>query len=377
MGESKFLSSQEQFGGRNSLLVRVDTDSSIYGWGEAGQYGSPEPVAAYISSVLKPRLIGKNPEKIEVIWNKLYNFTRDFGRKGTAIEAISGIDIALWDILGKITNKPVYNLLGGSFRKKIYTYATGLYYRGENYLDLKECLKNIEKEASIFKEKGFTAVKMKIGLLKIEEDMERVRVTRDILGDDIYLMADANHAYNPITAIKMGNYLSEQDVYWFEEPVIPENIEGYKEVRNALDISIAGGECEYTRYGFNKLISNRAIDIAQPDICCAGGLTEVKKIHTLASTYGVQLMPHIWGSGIAVAAGLHLLASLPPYPYIYHPNNLINEPMLEYEQNPNPFRDELLINSLKPNKDGYIKVPEEPGLGVDVDMEVLNNYLVE
>ena len=148
LGENRFLSSQRPFGSRNSLLVKITTDEDIYGWGEAGQYGPPEPVESFIVNVIKPLIIGKDPMEYEVIWEYLYNYTRDFGRKATPIEAISGIDIALWDIIGKAIGKPVYSLLGGAFRNKVVPYATGIYYRGQEYLNLKSSLLDANEKPS-------------------------------------------------------------------------------------------------------------------------------------------------------------------------------------------------------------------------------------
>ena len=153
---------------------------------------------------------------------------------------------------------------------------------------------------------GFEAVKVKIGLMALQDDLARVAAVRETLGPDRLLMTDANHAYRAHTAVLMAKGMEEQDVYWFEEPVVPEDFEGYLQVKAATTITIAGGECEHTRYGFARWLAQRAFDIAQPDPCCAGGISETRKIATMASTFGVHCLPHVWGSGIATAAGLHL-----------------------------------------------------------------------
>lgn len=369
LGDRLFWSSQRPFHSRNSLLVQVLTDEGIDGWGESGQFGPPEPVAAMIEHVLKPILVNKNPLDLNVLWETMYQETRDYGRKSTPIEAISGIDIALWDIVGKSLQLPIWQLLGGAFRTRIVAYATGLYYRGETPTRVDAAA--LREESQLYIEEGFKAIKMKIGLLPLKDDLNRVEIVRDSIGDNTLLMVDANHAYNTHTAMKISEGLKQYNVLWFEEPVLPENIEGYVALRRAGTIPIAGGECEYTRYGFRTLFQQGALDIAQPDTCCAGGISEMRNIIALATTYGVMCLPHNWGSAIALAANLHLLACLPPCPPTAHPVLGANEPMLEYDRNPNPLRDELATERISLHE-GYVNVPQQPGLGVTVNLDFLN-----
>jgi len=374
LGKKRFYSSQCEFPERNSLLVKIETDNGIYGWGESGQYGPGEPGATFIETVLKPRLIGKNPLDINVLWEDMFTGIRDFGRKTTGIEAISGIDIALWDIAGKFYQKPIYELLGGAFRKKLRGYATGCYYRGNDVLDYKKSLQVLKDEASGYIDNGFTALKGKIGLLHIEEDAERVAVIRDAVGNDTLLMVDANHAYNLHTAKKIGKYLEELKVYFFEEPVLPEDIYGYKTLRETLSLTIAAGENEFTRFGFLELLKNNCLDIIQPNIGCAGGFTDVKRIEALASTYHVQIIPHCWGSGVALAAALQFSATIAPSPHTAFEKAPENAPMIEYDKNFNPLRDELLTEAFKV-EDGFVQVPDGPGLGIEINMPIIEKYL--
>ncbi|MFZ4413474.1 MAG: mandelate racemase/muconate lactonizing enzyme family protein [Bacteroidales bacterium] len=374
LGQNRFYSSQCAFPERNSLLVKVTTDAGIIGWGESGQYGPGEPVATFIHTVLKTRIIGKNPLDTAVIWEDMFTGVRDYGRKTTGIEAISGIDIALWDIAGKFYQKPIYELLGGAFRTEIRGYATGCYYRGEDVRDYKKNLSALKDEAKSYLDGGFTALKCKIGLLHVEEDAKRVEAIREAVGDSTVLMADANHAYNYHTAKKMGKYLEDYHIHFFEEPVLPEDIDGYRMLRESLNIAIAAGENEFTRYGYLELLKNRCLDILQPNVGCAGGFTEVKRIEALASSYHVQVIPHCWGSGVALAAALQFCATISPVPHTAFPQAPENAPMIEYDKNLNPLRDELLKNKFEVDA-GFVKIPNGPGLGIEIDNKILDKYV--
>jgi D-galactarolactone cycloisomerase len=375
LGDSRFYSSQASFPERTSMLVRVETDDGLVGWGEGGQYGPPEPVASVIDDVLAPLLIGRAADDPVAVWEWLYSFSRDFGQKGTYVEAISALDIALWDLSGKALDRPVHALLGGAFRDRITAYATGCYYR-EDFRDRTSMLATLRDEAESYAGAGFGILKMKIGLLSAQEDAERVATVRAAIGDDIALLVDANHAYSATTAIRVGRALEEHGVLWFEEPVVPEDRDGYRRVREALDVPVAGGEAEFTRYGFRDLIAGGCVDIVQPDLCVSGGISEFVKIHALASTFGVLTVPHVWGSGIALAAGIQALATVPATPHTYAPVPLQNEPVIEYDRTRNPLRDDLLVENFR-LEEGHLVVPQGPGLGVTVDEDVLRHYQVD
>jgi len=386
LGKEKFWSSQASFPERNSLLVKV-TAGDKYGWGEAGQYGPPEPVAAAIKHNLAPRIIGKRVQPTR-IYEELYSFSRDFGQRGTYIEGISGIDIALWDLLGKILNVPVCELLGGAFREEVKVYATGCYYRHDDddasTINVEDSVEACSKEAASFKEAGFRGVKIKIGLLNIKDDLRRCRAVRAALGPDLALMIDANHAYSVPTALRFLSEVEKEDlkVVWFEEPVLPEDLDGYRTIRSKSRTPISGGECSFTRFGFRDLLcgpGGSCVDIAQPDIAASGGLSEFMKICALASSFGVQVIPHVWGSGVGLAAGLHAVATLPPSPFTAYPQYLENEPVIEFDRNPNPLRDELLSNwKFRLTDSGCLKVPlSTPGLGIQVDEAKLKRFEVK
>ena len=383
LGKAKLWYSQSSIAERNSLLVKI-TSGDLSGWGEAGTYHPPEPVAAAIEHVLAKRIIGKSVQPT-VISEELYAFSRDFGQRGTYVEAISGIDVALWDLLGKKLGVPVCKLLGGAFRTRIKVYATGCLYEhdGEDpsTIDVKESIEACAKEAKSFKDAGFRAVKMNVGLLRVEDDIKRVASVRKAIGNDMKLMVDANHGYSVPTAVHMAKGIEQYNISWFEEPVVPEDIEGYRRVQSKTIIPIAGGECSFMRYGFRDLFvgpNGPCVDIAQPDIANSGGLSEFIKIATLASTFGVTLVPHVWGSGIGLAAGLHAVATLPLTPYTCNPAYMENEPVIEFDANPNVLRDEIIVGHLFTlGEDGAVAVPmDKPGLGVTVDEEAIKRFHV-
>ncbi len=375
LNKERFYSSQCAFPQRKSLLVRIDTDKGLSGWGEGGQYGPGEPVASCIQDVFAPRLIGRRTDPVRV-WEELYAFSRDFGQKGSYIEALSAIDIALWDLLGKETGLPIHRLLGGAFRDSVGAYATGCYYRGDAYLDSNSQMANLSREAASYIEQGFQILKIKIGLLPLEEDIARLEVIRDGIGPKPKLLVDANHAYNAFTAIRVAREMEKYGVLWFEEPIVPEDRIGYRKVREATRIPIAGGEAEYTRYGFRDLFQMGCVDIAQPDIAVCGGFSELQKILALASAFGVWVIPHVWGSGIAMAAALQALSILPPFPHTANPVSLQNDPVMEYDRNRNPLRDDLLEEPLRFEL-GRLLVPQGPGLGISVNLNALEKYCVK
>ena len=375
LGSRTFRSSQARFPERNSLLVRVTTSDGIVGWGEGGQYGPPGPVAACIDQVLAPLIVERPFSEPVRLWEKLYAHSRDFGQKGTYIEALSALDIAHWDIWGKALGQPIHALLGGAFRDRIHAYATGCYYPEE--IDAgSAALDALTAEAEGHIRSGFSTLKMKIGLLSIAADGARVAAVREAIGPNVTLLVDANHAYNAAGAIRMGRELERWNVGWFEEPVVPEDRTGYRRVREALSVAVAGGECEFTRFGFRDLFEGQCVDIAQPDLCVCGGYSEWLKIQALASSHGVLTIPHVWGSGVALATALHALAVVPPTPHTDNPVPIQNEPVVEYDRQPNPLRDELLVETVA-LEDGCLAVPGGHGLGITVNEEVVSRYRTE
>ena len=239
------------------------------------------------------------------------------------------------------------------------------------FIDMDKVIEESVEEAEKFVAEGFRAIKMKIGLGSHKKDIQRVAAVRDAIGPDIRLMVDANHCYSVPNAIRLGRMLEAFDIDWFEEPISPEDVDGYIEVSRALDMAVAGGENDFTRWGFRDKIVRKAMDIVQPDVCAAGGLTECKKIAALASAHGVECVPHAWGSAVGLSATIHFLASLPDQPPCLVPQPVL----LEFEQEENPFRDFLAVDPIV-QKDGFVPVPQGPGLGIEIDREIIAKYRV-
>jgi D-galactarolactone cycloisomerase len=358
--EGSFFFSQWEYHERRICIVKITADNGLYGWGEG--YGPADIIEAGINH-LRPILIEKNPIEQETLWFEMYRKTLDFARRGVLTAALSAIDVALWDLKGKFLNLPVSVLLGGQYRKKVIPYATGLYFSKSHHL-----AKNLAEEAKQYVKQGFRAIKMKVGL-SIKDDIHHIKSVRKAIGDEIPLMIDANHAYSLREAVKLARLAEPYDISWFEEPVSPEFYNHYRELRQKTSIPIAGGECEYLRYGFQQLLKNDCLDILQLDICASGGLTEAKRIAALASTYGVEIVPHTWGTGIAFHAALHFIANLEPIPgRLCSPDFYI-----EYDRTENAIREKLTLPGIK-MADGFIQIPQSPGLGIEINEEALHEY---
>jgi D-galactarolactone cycloisomerase len=356
-----FAYSRAWYDTRMAMVVEIETDNGLVGWGEC--YG-PARITAAVAESVAALLIGEDPLRIDHLWRKVYSTLRDHGQKGVVIEGLSGIDIALWDIKGKHFGVPVHRLLGGGIRDTVQAYATGLYRRRSG-----DPLRYLPEEAAGYVAEGFKAVKLKVGF-GVEEDAAVTAAVREAIGPDIALMIDANHAYDATAAIRLGRIIERHDIGWFEEPVPPEDLAGYREVKSALSIPIAGGECEFTRFGFRDVLGSRAMDIIQPDTCAAGGLTECKKIADMAEAFGVRYNPHVWGTGIAIAASLQLLAVLPSHtPLSLAPL----EPLLEFDRTEHPIRQAVLTRPIE-HVGGVVAVPSEPGLGIEIDREALARF---
>jgi D-galactarolactone cycloisomerase len=351
---------------RSATLVEVLTDEGISGWGEAFAQGlePPEIAATVIDRALRPLVVGADPLDTEVLWHRMYHTTRDYGRKGSVVAGISAVDIALWDIAGKFHKVPVYTLLGGAFRTRVQPYATGFYrIQGQGEA------KRLAEEAIRHFDAGYSLMKVKLGY-GVADDIACMReIKRAIQGKPITLMIDTNHAYGRAEALRLGRALEEYDLRWYEEPVAPEDIQGYVELRNKLSMPIAGGENEHTLYGFREFLGAGAVDIAQPDLGSCGGISAARHIVTLAQSHGVQVNPHVWGSAIAQAASLQVIAAVP----IAHHSLYAQEPVLEYDRSSHPFRRQLISEPIR-QIDGWIEISSKPGLGVEVDRATLDRY---
>jgi D-galactarolactone cycloisomerase len=345
---------------RGGCVVEIVCEDGTTGWGEC--FG-PARLNAAIVQAFRPLLIGQDPLATERIWQTLYNKFRDQGQKGLTVTAISGVDIALWDIKGKHFEAPVHQLMGGPLRTSVPAYATGTYRR-----DSGDPLDYIVEEVKGYVKEGFGAVKLKIGF-GIPDDIALIRAVREAMGPKIGLMLDANHGYDAIDAIALGRAVAPLDIGWFEEPVVPDDLGSYEEVRRGQPIPVAGGECEFTRWGFREVLTRRAMDIIQPDTCAAGGLSECKKIADMANAFGVRYLAHVWGTGIGLSAALHLLAVIPDNP----PRHTSRQPLLEFDRSEHPFRQVVLKTPIE-HDNGIVAVPTGPGLGIEIDRAVLKRF---
>jgi D-galactarolactone cycloisomerase len=321
--------------------------------------------ACFIEKCYKPYIIGQSVFSAEVIWETLYNHVRPVGQQGICINALSGTDTAIWDAAGRVLGQPVYNLLGGRYRDRIPAYATGFYrLRGEKYPEA------AIQEAQGHIANGFRAMKLKAGF-GVEEDLRYIRAVRGAVGSGVKLMADFNCAYSQANARRLIYGLEDAGLEFLEELLPPEDIEGYAALRNLGSSQIAAGENLFGKQNFRHWLERGALDIYQPDLCSSGGFTECRKIAVLTQSYNTALIPHVWGSGVGLAASLQFIAALAPVPLCDAPA----EPMVEYDQSSHPFRLDLVGGAIH-FEDGFVSVPDGPGIGVTVDRAVLEKYKI-
>ncbi|WMS43535.1 mandelate racemase/muconate lactonizing enzyme family protein [Acuticoccus sp. MNP-M23] len=272
--------SQQYYSKRTAHLVEVRTDDGAVGWGECfGPGGVARVNRTIIETVLAPLLIGRDPFAREAFWHDAYNRMRDHGQKGMPLQALSGIDIALWDLAGRILGRPIADLIGGRCRDTVPVYGYGMMLR-----PVPDLAARFAEKAAMLEARGFAALKMKVGL-GVRADIALVEAVRGALRDDTRLMVDANHAYHTADAFAVGRALGGLGVHWFEEPVVPEDLEGYRELRAGLTVNISGGEAEFTRWGWRRLLEARALDIAQPEVCALGGISEYLKVLALCHAH--------------------------------------------------------------------------------------------
>lgn len=363
--EEPFGFSQWSYSIRHGLLVEIVDDSGAIGWGEC--YGPAAVTQSAIATFYAEKLIGWDPLCNEAAWQHCWRSSLDFARKGIMMGAMSGLDMALMDLKGKLLSVSASELMGGRLRDKVTCYATGMYFRDQPEPQL---LNTILDEAGEYLEQGFGALKIKVGK-NLDFDMQQIRAMRK-LAPEAQLMADSNHAYDLTEAIRVGRVLEECDYAWFEEPLSPQHPDQFKTLAEKIDVPIATGECEQTRWGFKDLLDHGGVHIAQPDLAYCGGPSEALKIRALASSYGVRAIPHVWGTMLNLAAATHFLASSYVEPGRLTPSELL----LEVDRTPNPMRDDMYANPLL-IVNGTIKVPTRPGLGVEPDRDMLRKYCVQ
>ena len=348
---------------RTATLVRVAASDGTVGWGEC--WGPVAGTVETVEEVLAPHVLGEDPREVERLYDRLYDAGRATYQTVVPLPAISGIDLALWDLAGKLRGEPVSTLLGGARREAVRPYATGHYFPQVD--DVEDVYESVVEEATANAD-ALGAIKLKTGLSLLGygpgEDVELVRRVREAVGPDVTVMVDANYAYDRTDARRVGRALAAEGVHWFEEPVAPEDVEGYARLAGGLDVPVAGGEC-HTPAEFDRLFEVGGLDVAQPDVCIVGGLTPARRIARRARDHGVPLVPHVWGTPVALAASLGLIATLP------------GEPWLEFDRSPNPLREELSVGSFAPDDDGLVVIPDEPGLGVTLDEDAIERYRTE
>jgi D-galactarolactone cycloisomerase len=336
---------------RSATLIQVETDGGITGLGSCS--GNGELIEVIVGKVLRPLLLGMDPTQIDEIWDRAYvrGGHKEFGTRGIGVVALSGIDIALWDILGKVRGVPVYQLLGGKSRDQVPVYATALY---------PEEPSRVVERARTFAEQGFHGVKIKVGF-DLDQDTRIVRAVREELGKDFIVMTDANQGYTVDVALEAAAAFADCGAFWLEEPLFAEDVEGHAQLRKKNKVPIAVGENLNTFYAFENFVMRNAVDVLQPDVARAGGISEINRIADFAAEHKVGLSFHTWGDAVALAASLHLSAALRECG------------MMELDYTYNPLREELLKEPLEMRK-GFMAPPDKAGLGVELDGRALETF---
>jgi len=347
-------------GCQSVLIIRIHTDAGIVGIGEA--HTNPlvskaildAPMCSVSAEGLRSLLLGEDPRDIDRLWDKMYRHTQTYGRRGIAMHTISGVDIALWDIAGKIAGLPVHRLLGGARRATMPVYASDL-----SQTSLEATLATARRHRAA----GYRAMKFGWGGLgnDAREDIAVAAALRREVGPDIDLMIDMGFAVPFDHAVALGRGLAEHRIFFLEEPLSPDDIEGFAKLVAVSPTPIATGEKESTLHPYLDLMDRGRLRIIQPDMARVGGLTEARRIATAAAERQVRVVPHCWSTDILVAATLHLVSTLPDCPY------------LEFNATANPLRTDLLVDPIRP-VDGVVKVPEKPGLGIELNEETIERY---
>ena len=352
---------------RNTLAVKVIANDGTYGWGETG-------TDAKGFAEIAEGIIGENPENFGSIWQSIVNTRyQGGGYAGIASNVASAIDIALHDLVGKARGLPVHELLGGKVRDRISTYATGLFYTERDVKD--PTWPDLLNEAQEHVEAGFKAMKMKIGGLTIDEDVDRVYALRRQVGDDVRIMVDANEAYEPSAAITVARRIADANVTWFEEPTSSRALDDNLLITTKSPVPTAGGESASTRRDVARLLRGRIFDMIQPEIVNVGGISELKLCAAMAEAFNVQFIPHFFNTHISLAAILHVLATISQAPPSDPKEPFVNEPVTEFDQTTHPVR-KALTDPFFTQTDGYITIPDTPGLGIEVNEDALEQFSV-
>jgi D-arabinonate dehydratase len=339
---------------RDHAIVYVRTDEGHEGLGYSLGYGGAKLVADAVSELLEPMLVGEDPRDTERLWREMFDGTVQIGRKGVVIRAISCVDIALWDVKAKAAEMSLAKLLGGG-TEPIPAYASGGYYREDKGLS------GLREEMETYVDRGHDVVKMKVGRLPVEEEVERVRTVREAIGPDRTLLMDANGKWkNKQEAVRACRAFGEYDPYFIEEPVMPDSVDLMREVNEALDYPVVAGELEFSRYGFAELLREGAVEIVQPDVTVVGGVTEWLKVANTAASFDVPVAPHYnWDLHVQLLAATE--------------NSLWAEYF--YRDSDVKSFDDVVDNPLTP-EDGAIEIPDRHGHGVTLDRDALEEYRI-
>lgn len=345
-----------KFSSTSLLIVEIRTDTGLVGWGEGLARYAPAAHARIVEELLRPVLVGEDPTEIERLWQRMFRvYTGKSG--GVLIEALSACDIAVWDILGKASGLPLHRLLGGTGRRTVPAYASSVSWAGDEIA---------RAQAEEYVRRGFRMIKVKIGA-PLDRALRRLRFVREVVGPDVALCTDANWAFDLDEAVILARACLELGYVWLEEPLVPEDLAGLRRLRQAVPIRLAAGESEHTAFGARELVTERLVGVIQPDCARSGGITETKRIVSMAHAFHVRYAPHMGQSGaVCAAAGLQLCSAMP------------NGWVFECMTYANPLRDRLVTTPVGAEscltEDGEMPVPEAPGLGIEIDRGVLSEF---
>jgi len=360
--------SDEAHGVKHCLLLKVSTDEGLVGWSDVET--APHVAAAVVSAPesgagvfegLRSLVVGEDPFEVERLWDKIYCGTIYYGRRGVAMQVLSGFDIACHDLMGKATGRPLHKLLGGARRDRVRAYASTLFRPTPDAM---------RRACEFYLSRGFTAVKFGWGVFgqNRKQDIALVAAAREALGPDVSLLVDPGWMVNrsAYDAIELCRALEPYDIFWLEEFLHPECYDGYAKVKAAgVKTRLAAGEQEATAWGFRELIQRGGIDVVQPDLTRCGGFTQARKIAWEAEHAGVEVCPHAWLTDLLTAASLHFNAVLPRALF------------LEYNVCENPMLREIIRNPVRLEADGFMMVPQAPGLGIEVDEKAVRRFCVK
>jgi len=355
--------------GGNNTIVQVFADEGLVGIG----HSDSSPAVRYVvEATLKPLILGEDPLEIERLWTKMYRGIRWEGLRGISVHAIAGIDMALWDLAGKKMGVPVWKLLGGRYRDRVIPYASASF-GSKSRVEL-------AREAAMYRDQGFKAVKFGWGLFgreSVERDVEMVKGVREGAGEDVKVIVDAGSPWeaNAARMVKTIKAIEPFDIFFFEEPIPQDDLEGYLKIRSSVDTPISCGEVLSTVYEFKPLIDRRAVDIVQPDPSRVG-LTQWRRIAKMAEEANMPCIPHDWSTGINIVAQMHLVAAIPNGEYVEYHRPITHPEDREAFTFASEIIDELLSEPLE-LKGGYFEVPNKPGLGIELNERILQKYAVK